>query len=287
LSGCLRIIIQELAVSQVDSPTQSVTRNTMKIGAYQFKASNSIEENYQAILRGINRAHDNGVKILFFQECALTGYPPIEIKSTDAVDFEYLKTAKERIQEKAIQQNMNIVLGCIDKISTKYANIIEVYRANGALATAYGKRALWGWDAENFIPGNSKGIIEIEGLKIGIRICYETRFPEYFRELFVESIDVSFIAFCDVSESANDGRYDLMMSHIRTRAVENAFTVITSNSISKYQTAPTCVIDPDGNIICEAEKNIESLIDYEVTKSEINFGRKGRIEGSKKLAQKK
>lgn len=46
----------------------------------------------------------------------------------------------------------------------------------------YDKRALWGWDKDNFTPGEGGGIIEYGDIKIGIRICFEVRFPEYFRE---------------------------------------------------------------------------------------------------------
>jgi predicted amidohydrolase len=58
----------------------------------------------------------------------------------------------------------------------------------------YDKRALWGWDLDNYSPGTiSNGIVIINGIKIGIRICFEIRFPEYFRELYKENVDIAII----------------------------------------------------------------------------------------------
>ena len=53
------------------------------------------------------------------------------------------------------------------------------------------------------------------------RICYEIRFPEYFRELYVENTDLNVILFYDVSDRDNADRYDLIRAHVRMRAVEN------------------------------------------------------------------
>ena len=54
---------------------------------------------------------------------------------------------------------------------------------------SYDKRALWGWDNDNFAKGNSDGIVEIDGVVFGIRICFEIRFPEFFREFYKRNTD--------------------------------------------------------------------------------------------------
>jgi predicted amidohydrolase len=66
--------------SHVDSPKK------LKIGAFQFAASESIENNLAAIRRGIARAANESVRLLLTQECALCGYPPIEVSSIHAID---------------------------------------------------------------------------------------------------------------------------------------------------------------------------------------------------------
>lgn len=58
---------------------------------------------------------------------------------------------------------------------------------------SYDKRVLWGWDNDNFTKGNSDGIFEMDGIVFGIRICFEIRFPEFFRELYKKNTDVNVI----------------------------------------------------------------------------------------------
>ncbi len=52
----------------------------MKIGAYQFAVTNNINHNMEIIKKAIIQASHEGVKLLAFPECALTGYPPVILK---------------------------------------------------------------------------------------------------------------------------------------------------------------------------------------------------------------
>lgn len=47
----------------------------MKIGAYQFPVTKEITENFKHMEEGARTAAKEGVRILAFGECALTGYP--------------------------------------------------------------------------------------------------------------------------------------------------------------------------------------------------------------------
>ena len=51
----------------------------LRIGAFKVAACESIENNLAAIKRGIARAADENVRLLLTQECAVCGYPSIEV----------------------------------------------------------------------------------------------------------------------------------------------------------------------------------------------------------------
>jgi predicted amidohydrolase len=255
----------------------------MNIGIFQFKGSGNLKQNHEAILRGILEASKSGVRLLVFQECATTGYPPVELPSIDAIDFSQLQMYDSVIKNLAEKHNMYIALGTIREVESKYFNSIKLIGPKGEDIGYYDKRALWGWDTENFEIGNSHGVFEIDGLRIGFRICFEVRFPEYFRELFESKVELAIVSFCDVSEVESKVRYDIIKSHLITRAVENVMSVISVNSASHCQTAPTAVFSPDGVMITEAILNEEQLIVYNFEQSEITFGRQGRLDISNRL----
>lgn len=252
----------------------------MRIAAFQFASSQNIVRNFTAIKRAIKQSADNKVRLLVFHECATCGYPPIETPDIDKLDFDVLYQHIYEVQQLAKKHDMYIALGSIKTVDTKNYNSILLVGPKGEIIGSYEKRALWGWDLNHFTKGNSLGIYEIDGIKIGFRICFEIRFPEYFRELFKANVELCFVSFNDVSEQDLPVRYDIIKSHLLTRAVANVMTVVSVNSISKFQTAPTAIFGINGEVVREAPKNEEHLLIYDYTTPEVGFGAKGRIQNS-------
>lgn len=255
----------------------------MKVAAFQFRGSDSVEENLLAIKRGITKAAAQNVRVMITQECALCGYPPVEIEEIAQVNFQQVAEATEQILRLAVEHQMYVGLGTIIPDKTSYTNSIVLISPNHEEFPPYHKRALWGWDRENFIPGAERGVYTIDGVRLGVRICYEVRFPEYFRELFREKVSIAYVSFCDVEREPNPSRYELIKAHLMTRAVENAMTIISTNSLCGYQTAPTCLIDPDGAVLAIAPRDQEYLLVFEYEETEAGFGRRGRTQQSREL----
>jgi omega-amidase len=123
----------------------------MKVGTFQFAASDNIEENKRAIIRGIELAAKENVRFLITQECGLCGYPPIETESVDKINFTAIEKALIEIKQLATKNNLYIGVGAIIKSgSNKYYNSIELITPNELTLPPYYKRALWGWDRESY-----------------------------------------------------------------------------------------------------------------------------------------
>ena len=140
----------------------------------------------------------------------------------------------------------------------------------------YSKRALWGYDKDNFSSGHDVGVFRFLDRIIGVRICFEVRFPEYFRELYREETDLNIILFYDISKQEDLQRYELIRSHIRTRAVENVCHILTVNTSAAFQTAPTALFGRSGQILIEQSRNKEGLLWYDLDFSPLDFGEQGR-----------
>ncbi len=255
----------------------------MRIGAYQFRVTGDAETNFARIREGIAKAADAGVRLLVFPECAVTGYPPRSIPSPSAVDFSVVDRIHGELGELAEKHRMYLAVGTILRDETGFFNSAVVFRPDGNRET-YTKRALWGWDRDNFSAGHDPGVFEVDSLRIGIRICYEVRFPEYFRELYRQKTDLNIILFYDVSSREYPDRLDLIRGHIRTRAVENVCPVLTCNTSSGFQTAPTGFYDRSGKVLAEAGVGKEGLVFCDFEQTPPSFGEQGRKEISDLLA---
>lgn len=257
----------------------------MLIGAYQFAVTKNISANFEIIKKAILQAAHSGVNLLVFPECALTGYPPYDIEKASLVDFGKLDSVYWQLQNIVNDNHICVIVGTITKESNKYYNSAIAFIPYKE-KIIYNKRGLWGWDKENFSIGNDNGVFDMEGWRIGIRICFEVRFPEFFRELYKEQTDLNIILFYDVSDCDDMERYEMIKSHIRTRAVENITYTLSVDTIYPYQTAPTALYGRSGYQLCELKRNEEDLLIYEVNDKQLSFGERGRKEISDRLTNR-
>ena len=249
----------------------------MRIGAYQFAVTGSIGKNFARIQKGVEEAEKAGVRLLLYPECALTGYPPHSVGSVSEVDHDAVDRAFEALQALASERRMYLIVGTVLREGSRYFNSAVIFRPDGK-REAYGKRALWGWDRDNFTEGQDLGLVDADGLRVGVRICFEVRFPEYFRELYRQGTDLDLILFYDVSDREDGDRYSLIAGHIRTRAVENVCPILTCNTCSPFQTAPTALVDRSGKLLAELEQGKEGLLVYDLERRPLGFGEQGRKE---------
>ena len=248
----------------------------MKIGVYPFASTNNIADNLSKMSSAIDQAASEHVRLLVFHECALCGYPPVET-SIDEIDNAEVESALARISALAEKHHMFIAVGTVRIEEGKRFNSIVLYDDGGRCKGHYDKMALWGWDQDNFERGTSPGLFEIDGIKVGFRICFDVRFPEPFRALYRQKADICFVCFSDTQAAPSPQRYQTIKAHLITRAMENVMTVVSVNSISNCQTAPTAVFDRNGAVKYEMDIGREQLLVYDFEKSEITFGERGRL----------
>ena len=255
----------------------------MRLACYQFAAGADIDKNHAAVKRGIEAAGRVGARLLVFQECAACGYPPVERPDVAGLDFEALERQWAAVRHMAKAQGVTVALGTARREGGAVYNSLRIAGDDGANLGHYDKRALWGWDREHFSPGTDVGVFEVEGVRVGLRICYEVRFPEYFRELLAAGAELCCVSFCDVAAEAQPARYDTIKAHLLTRAVENVMTVVSVNSVSACQNAPTAVFGVDGALLAEAPKDVEHLLVYDYERPALGFSARGRLENARAL----
>ena len=280
---CERYHIAEF-VESAENILKNGTKH-LSVGAYQFAVTGSVEDNFHHIKKGIRKAANTRVRLLLFPECAVTGYPPRDILSAAAADFAKTDRIHEKLQEQAMERHMFLVVGSIIWDNGRFFNGAICFRPDGK-RDIYRKRALWGWDRDHFSEGEDSGVVQIDSFRVGIRICYEVRFPEYFRELCRQQTDLNLILFYDVSDHENPDRYAMIKGHIQTRAVENVCPVLACSTCSQFQTAPTVLLDRSGKVLAEMPEGKEGLISFDLEQGDLTFGERGRKEISDSLIKR-
>lgn len=233
----------------------------MRIASCQFPVSSSIDENAQWIQEQMVEAKLKGANVVQFPECALPGYVGVDMESLDNFNWNKLYQYTDSIMRLANQLNLWVVLGSIHKLSDghKPHNSLYLINPEGKIVDRYDKRFCTGRDLKFFTPGNHFCTFEVNGVKCGLLICYDVRFPELYREYRKLGADVIFHSFYNARKGKDAIFPKIMPVTIQARAATNYFYISTSNS-SSPQNWPCHFVTPDGLIKNKLGKNTPGIL---------------------------
>ena len=220
----------------------------MQISVLQFKSAlGEVEKNFATAERLIESARNSDVVIL--PELWSTGYYPTPVENF--ADKNCVRT-KNFIGALAKNFSINIVAGSvIAEDGGKIFNRSLIFNRRGELVNFYDKAHLFSFADEGkiFSAGSEIKTFELDGVKCGIIICYDLRFPEFVRKVALQGIE---ILFCPAAWSLKR----LFPRQILTaaRAIENQIFVVFANSAGKSE-----ILNPRGEVISVAEVGEEIL----------------------------
>jgi len=238
-------------------------RKMLRVGAFQFEGSAEIGRNLTAILRGLRQAACQKVRLLALQECALTGYAGVDRDTSQTIDRRELARATEAIRIAARARRVAVALGTTVFRKGRAFNAVQLIGLDGRIRGTYCKRALYGEDKRHYAAGEGAHLYTVAGIRVGLRICFEFRFPEYFRELLAGGGQLAVMGFSMVGPTA--AKRSLARALLMSRASENGLWILAANNTNGVQNAPTCLVDPDGRLVAEAPADREALISGAVT----------------------
>ena len=161
---------------------------------------------------------------------------------------------KAEIGSLAKKHHVNIIAGSVsDMREGDVYNTSLIFDRSGLCTAQYSKTHLFSPMGENrhYSPGNSLCTFELDGVKAGLIICYDIRFPELARSLALKGMDILFA----VSQWP-----DVRIPHLHTlaaaRAIENQAYVACCNSCGKADQTQyggcSIIINPLGETIALA-----------------------------------
>ncbi|WP_421909718.1 carbon-nitrogen hydrolase family protein [Methanolacinia petrolearia] len=191
-------------------------------------------------------ASREGAAIICFPEQFATGWDPAS--SSFAEDEG--GPVSGMYSDIAAESGIGVLGSFREKDGDGFRNTAVFFDEHGKVLSKYSKIHLFSPAGEDkcFSPGSSPSVFEYKGIRFGIAICYDLRFPELFlryRKLGAECILVPAAWPC-----SRLSHWDLFL---RTRAVENRYYLGGINTIGRTPVDEYCggsmVISPSGDVI--------------------------------------
>jgi predicted amidohydrolase len=243
----------------------------MKMAAAQIAcALGEVDANLRKIRDFSARAKEGGAELVVFPEMADTGYsmPVIQAHATP-----WTEGAVPELQTMAKSLSIAIICGVSEREGNSIYNSQVFIDANGEIVGSYRKTHLFtgtpiGED-KCFSPGHELKSFPFGGLRLGLSICYDLRFPEVYRKLAIEQAVNVFI----ISSAWPFPRVEHFRVLCAARAIENQSYVIISNRVGTDEGVTCCgssaIIDPYGIILGAASTDREELVQAEVAEEVI------------------
>ncbi|ABP55927.1 carbon-nitrogen hydrolase family protein [Salinispora tropica] len=141
-------------------------------------------------------------------------------------------------------------------------NTCLVFDRSGTLAASYRKIHLYDveipgrvsyLESATVAAGAQPVVVDVEGIRVGLSICYDLRFPELYRQLVTDGgADLLLVPAAFMLHTGRD-HWEVLL---RARAIENQCFVAAAAQTGDHEPRRTCfgrsmVIDPWGTVLAQ------------------------------------
>ena len=221
------------------------------------RIASSLDEGLDKIKQFLSEASTRGAEIVCFPEAYLPG-----LRGQDFEVFPFDLAEQERalraVSEWARTYEVATILG-MERLTDAGRQIAAfVVDARGELQGFQTKNQLDPTEDRFYVPGDSRRLFEVDGVKFGVAICHEGwRYPETVRWAAVRGAKIVFHPQHTGSEregvrltqwgAADNPYYEKAMT---MRSLENTIYFASVNYALRFQESATSLIDPSGR--CQA-----------------------------------
>ncbi|MCP5151948.1 MAG: carbon-nitrogen hydrolase family protein [Ectothiorhodospiraceae bacterium] len=190
----------------------------------------------------IDQAARQGADVICFPEVFMTPFFPNRL--IDDFDKYFLTLPDpltDPIFERAARHSMAMVFPYAERCGSHYYNAAAITDRSGKLLGTYRKthipailpsKARGGtgsYEKFYFTPGDALPVFDLDGIRIGVQICYDRKFPEGCRALAIAGAEIVFIPICAATYGEQKLRAETWELPIQARAYENGVFVVAPN----------------------------------------------------------
>jgi 5-aminopentanamidase len=213
------------------------------------------------------RAQRLGARLVAFPEAFLQGYE-ISADHAAATAIDLGATEFERLLRQLADLEPVIVLGLIEKDARGFHNTAVVIE-RGRLSTKYRKRHLLETEARIFEPGVDFPVLEVDGVRVGISICYDLQFRDTSDLAAKACVRVLVCPCNNMLRRENAEKWKHLHNAVRADRAREARVWILSSDVAgergpRIAYGPTALIDPSGAVVDQVPLLTEGLLVAEV-----------------------
>jgi deaminated glutathione amidase len=149
-------------------------------------------------------------------------------------------------------------------------NTALIFDRSGELAASYRKIHLFDIDipgrvshqeSETVAPGTDVVTVDVDGVRVGLTICYDLRFPELYRQLAIAGAQVLLVPAAFTTHTGRD-HWEVLL---RARAIENQCYVVAAGQWGDHDPGRSCfghsmVVDPWGTVVAQAVDGVGMIV---------------------------
>jgi len=164
----------------------------------------------------------------------------------------------------AKRHGIALLYGYAERDGDAIYNSILLIGPDGERLANYRKVHLFGPEEKRlFEPGKDYVTATLNGLTIGLAICYDVEFPEFIRTLVLQGADLIAVPTC-----LTPPYWEIPTSIVRARAYENQVFVAYANHTGAERDLTyigmSAIVGPDGKDILRAGSEDEALLVAEI-----------------------
>jgi 5-aminopentanamidase len=238
---------------------------TLTVAACQMDPKlGEVEANLDRIERAVTDAAQAGAGLAVAPEAAVTGYAFASLEEALPIARHACPVAEERLASIAMEREITIICGTLEAEGEEVYNTALLLAADGR-RFRYRKMHLPYLGIDRFAtPGpDVPSVVEVGGVRIGVLICYDLRFPEAARICALEGADlIALPTNWPVGVEFHPGLF------APARAAENHCYLLAADRVGTERGTTfigrSLLVDYDGKVLASASDTEEELLIGEI-----------------------
>jgi len=252
----------------------------IRIAAVMFNSAvGQVRHNLARMLPWIKKAKKEGADLICFPELNITGYSTKpEIK--DCAE-PIPGPVSERLFQMAHENQVVILAGMVEKDEDNRIFASHLVITPDGIAGVYRKLHIAPPECGIFTPGRKVPLFEIQGVKLGIQLCYDAHFPELSTRMAVDGAEIIFMPHASPRGTPPE-KLASWLRHLTARAFDNSVFIVACNQVGKNQNrlvfpGLAVVVGPSGKILGKDTTGCEGMLVADLKSDDLSAVRNHRM----------